>query len=186
MVKEGGDTVRAQGERDADHDLVQAEPHAEERHQHRHHEAGGGAREEAKPERARAEGGGEAGVSAEQHHPLDADVEHTGLLGDLLAEPRQQQRHAGRDRARDQRDQEGVAEQALRHGRSVPGRHLAALAEPLGEREEDQHERHQHQDEVVGEPALREAVSPPMESTAKKKTKPITAMPGSGRGKRVG
>ena len=104
VVEEGGDAVRAEGERDADHDLVQPQAHAKERHQHRHHEAGGGAREEAEPERVRAEGGGEAGVGAEQHHPFDADVEHAGLLRHLLAEPGQQQRHAGRDRARDQRD----------------------------------------------------------------------------------
>ena len=42
-------------------------------------------------------------VGAEQHHPLEADVEHAGTLGDRLAERGEHQRHAGEDPARDQR-----------------------------------------------------------------------------------
>jgi hypothetical protein len=45
----------------------------------------------------------EAAIGAEKHHALDADVDHAGLFGDLLAEASQQQRHAGRNGAEQQR-----------------------------------------------------------------------------------
>ena len=61
-----------------------------------HRDAAKAAGEEAEPERPRLVGRDEAAIGAEQHHALDADVEHAGLLRDLLAEAGQQQRHARR------------------------------------------------------------------------------------------
>ena len=62
--------------------------------------AGDDGRQEAEPGRAGRVGDHEADVGAEEHHALEADVEHAGLLGDGLAERREQQRHAGEDGAR--------------------------------------------------------------------------------------
>jgi hypothetical protein len=70
------------------------------------------AREEAEPERAGAIGREKAGVGADQHHAFETDIEYAGFFRDLLAEPRQQQRQAGRDRAEQQRDQERLCEQS--------------------------------------------------------------------------
>ena len=58
--------------------------------------------EKAEPERARVLGRDETGIGADQHHALDADVEHPRLFRDLFAEPGQQQRHAGGDGAEEQ------------------------------------------------------------------------------------
>ena len=55
-------------------------------------------------------GGDEAGVRADQHHPLEADVEHARALGDELAERREHERHAGEDRAGDERREGACSE----------------------------------------------------------------------------
>ena len=85
----------ADGERDADDDLVQPEADAEQHDEKRDRHAAQPAGEEAEIEGAGVIGGDEARIGAEEHHPFDADIEHPGLLRDLLAEPGQQQGHAG-------------------------------------------------------------------------------------------
>ena len=64
-------------------------------------------------------GGGKSGKGAGQHHALEADVEDARLLGDLLAQPGEKQRHSGRDSAEEEGGDEGFAEQAV-HGCQSP------------------------------------------------------------------
>ena len=65
--------------------------------------AGDDGGQEAEPGRPAVVGGVEAGVGAEEHHALEADVEQAGLLRDGLAERREEERHAGEDGAGDER-----------------------------------------------------------------------------------
>ena len=46
-------------------------------------------------------GDGEAGDRADEHHPLDAEVEHPGALGEDLADRGEQQDRAARDARRE-------------------------------------------------------------------------------------
>ena len=160
-------------DRDADDDLVEAEPHAEDDHDERGAHAGRPAGQEAEPLRVAVVGAEEAGVGAEQHHPLEPDVEHACPLRDRLAERREHQRHAGEqatgDHARPEHrynlagDQDGHArlpaddrrfEGALEAGRDVAAAEFAPAAEVLDHRHEQQDQGHQHEQEVGGQVRL--------------------------------
>ena len=78
--------------------------------------------EEPEPDRVAVIGAEEAAVGAEQHHPLEPDVEHAGALGDRLAERGEHERHAGEQAARDDARPEHVRDQLAREQR----RHRAA------------------------------------------------------------
>jgi hypothetical protein len=67
------------------------------------------------PLRVPVVGAEEAGVRAEQHHPLEADVEHAGALGDRLADRREHERHAGHEAARDDARPEGLGHEVVIH-----------------------------------------------------------------------
>ncbi len=118
-MQQRGQPFGADRDRDADHDLIEPLADAEQQHDERGAHAADTAGEKAEPERTRVVGREEARVGADQHHAFEADVEHPGLFRDLLAEARQQQRQAGRHRAEQQRDQEGLGEQGA-HVPAVP------------------------------------------------------------------
>jgi hypothetical protein len=67
----------------------------------------------ADPDVVRARGGDEAGDGADEHHALDAEVQHTGLLRDQLAERRVNERRAGDERRNDDRDDHAAGHRAL-------------------------------------------------------------------------
>src|SRR5262249_40628654 len=73
-------------------DLVEPEPDAEDDHQ----DGGGGSSGDpgqvAEPDGVAVVGAEEPEVGAEQHHPLEADVEYAGALRDRLAERREHER----------------------------------------------------------------------------------------------
>ena len=64
---------------------------------------GSGSRAEADPDVTAVVRADEARVGADQHHPLEADVQHAGALGDRLAERGEHQRHAGEQPPGDRR-----------------------------------------------------------------------------------
>ena len=88
-------------DRDADDDLVEPEPDAEDDHDDASRRLRRRAGEEAEAGRVAVVGPEEADVGADEHHPLEADVEHAGALRDRLAERGEHQRHAGEQAARD-------------------------------------------------------------------------------------
>ena len=101
-------------DRDADDDLVEAEANAEQHHEQGDAGAGKHARTEAEPLVVAVVGRDEARVGADQHHPLEADVENAGALRHELAEPREEERDADEQRAREERRQACVRERAAR------------------------------------------------------------------------
>ena len=109
-VQQARQSLGRERQGDADHDLVEPEPDAEHRHEQGDEDPGADAAQEADPDEAGVESGDEADVAAEEHHPLEADVQHAGPLRDRLAEPGEQQRHAGEETARKERRQEGLGE----------------------------------------------------------------------------
>ncbi len=81
-------------QRDGHHRVDQAE-HAPGQHRH----------EDAEPRVTGRDAGREAGDRAEQHHPLDTEVQDPGALGEDLADRGEEQDRAGRDaRGEDVRD----------------------------------------------------------------------------------
>ena len=88
MVEQGGQSFRPQGQADADNDLAEPQPDAQHRHDQGHRRTSGHPVEEPDPERSGLVGAEEAGIGAGQHHPFDADIQHAGLLGNLLAQVR--------------------------------------------------------------------------------------------------
>ena len=122
--------------------------------------------EEAEPQRPGIERADEADIGADQHHALDADVEHAGLLRHLLAEAGQQQRDARGDGAEQQRGEEDFGEQALscaqpsvdwlwRWSRySASASTISRIATSTSVK-------------MFGTPSRRAALSPPIDSTEK-------------------
>ena len=119
--------------------------------------------EEAEPGGAAVVGGHEADVGSEEHHPLEADVQHARALGDHLAQRGQEQRHAGQDAAGDERGEEVGGEEVAHPGASlrlaaqagqVAAPEVPAAAEHLGHGHEDQDEPDQDQRELVGQAGL--------------------------------
>ena len=94
--------------------------------------AGEHAGAEAVPLVATVVRGDEAGVRAHQHHPLEADVEHTGALGHELAERGEEQRHADEDRPGQERREAGLGEGAARRNSVLIRRPASASAVPPG------------------------------------------------------
>ncbi|MPL80124.1 hypothetical protein SDC9_26017 [bioreactor metagenome] len=90
--------------------------HGKERGEQR---AGKGTAQKAQHRAAGADGRGKARDGADDHHPLDAEVQHARLLGDELARCRQQHRGRGRHQRGDQRDDVDAAED---HARALPMR----------------------------------------------------------------
>ena len=59
-------------------------------------------------------GDGEAGRGADDHHPLEAEIEHAGALGDDLADRGEQQRRRRRDD-----DHQDVDDRLAAHARAL-------------------------------------------------------------------
>ncbi|MNV36334.1 hypothetical protein D3C71_1278070 [compost metagenome] len=110
-MQDRGGTLDAKRQRDADDDLVEAEPHAEDRHQRRDQHAAAGAADEAEQRRISLPGNEEAGIGPGQHHAFDADIQHAGLFRQLFAETGQKKRNARGDGAGKQRGQKGCSKQ---------------------------------------------------------------------------
>ena len=68
------------------------------------------------PHRVRLERDHEAAVGAREHHALEPDVQHAGLLGDHLAEAGEEERHGRQHAARHEGGQEGLGEQVFHVG----------------------------------------------------------------------
>ena len=99
------ETAREDREREPRDDLVRAQRDHEERMDRGHRRAGQARRENGEDEHRCARSldalrHPETDHRAEQHHPLDAEVEDTGALGQELAERRKEQRRAVQDRLR--------------------------------------------------------------------------------------
>ena len=111
-LQDARDPLPGERDRDPDDDLVEAEPDAQRDHQRRADHPAERPEQEPQPRRVAVVGAEEAEVGAEQHHPLEAEVEHAGALGDRLAERREHQRQPREQAAGDQRGQDGLAEDA--------------------------------------------------------------------------
>ncbi len=99
---EVGEATPEDRQRKARGDLICGEADRQKREDRRHQHAAEDAREDADHRRIRHIGEGEAGRRADDHHALEAEVEHTGALGDDLADRSQQKR--GRRRHDDHQD----------------------------------------------------------------------------------
>jgi hypothetical protein len=95
LIEDARDPFAGERDRDPDDDLIEAEPDAEHDHEARGEHPGAHPAEVAEPHRVAVVRAEEADVRSHEHHPLQADVEYTGALGDRLAERREHQRHAG-------------------------------------------------------------------------------------------
>ena len=76
--------------RQARRDLVGGEPERHQAEQGRERHAGEDRRDHAEKGVVGAEAGGEADRRPDDHHALDAEVEHAGALDDEFAERREQ------------------------------------------------------------------------------------------------
>ena len=89
------------GQREAGGDLVDRKPQRHQREDQRHQHAGDDAAQRADDDRAGEPGAAEAAGRADDHHALDAEVEHAGAFGHELAGRSQQQRRGGRQHRKD-------------------------------------------------------------------------------------
>ena len=117
---------------------------------------------------------------AEQHHPLDAEVEDTGALGEELAERREEERRAVQDRLREHDDEQAVVHLAALHGRlrstvcarATPNPQPVAKQQLAAERAEEDdplHHAHEPRREVGALKRVARVQSPPI-STATRQT----------------
>ena len=112
-------------QRETRDDLVRAERDHEERQQERHRRTRqpGDQHRHGQRDPGRAAQllhGEKAGHRTDQHHPLDAEVEHTGTLREQLAERGVQQRRAVRDRGRQHDDDDARVHEAASAARRPP------------------------------------------------------------------
>ena len=113
--------AREDRQREPGHDLVRAQRDDEERVDERHRPAGDRGDEDREQQRVGALHGPEAHHRADEHHPLDAEVEHAGALGEQLTERGVEQRRSVGDRRREHDDQDRVVDPAGREERhAVP------------------------------------------------------------------
>ena len=104
----------------------------------RHGRARDGDRERHARGAVEALDGPEAGDRAQQHHPLDAEVEHPRALGEQLAERGEEERCPVDDRRREHHDEEAVVHPARppptagagRCGRATTTRYRTSTSPP--------------------------------------------------------
>ena len=130
LEDERGGALDRERDRDADDDLVEAEANAEQHHEQGDAGAGEHARTEAEPHIVAVVGRDEARVGADQHHPLEADVENAGALRHELAEPREEERDADEKRAREEGGQASVRERPAREQQAHSGAFLRRAVTP--------------------------------------------------------
>ena len=94
LVEDARDPLAGQEDRDADDDLIESEPDAEDDHENRGAGSSRRTGEVREPDGMAVVGTQETEVRAEEHHPLQADVEHAGPFRDRLAERGEHERHS--------------------------------------------------------------------------------------------
>ena len=94
---QAGQADAENGQRQAGRDLVDGEPQRHHREDQRERHAGNDAAERADDGRAGEPGAGKTAGGADDHHALDAEIEHAGALGHQFAGRGQQQRRRGRE-----------------------------------------------------------------------------------------
>ena len=117
-----GEAAGEQRHADAGNVLADAEHDGEQRHDQPGERAGRQRREDADEEVAAEIGRREADHGAEQHDPLDAEIEDAGALIDRLAERGKEQRRRDADHRREEADVEEGGEYVKHGGRRAAGR----------------------------------------------------------------
>ncbi|MHC2844604.1 hypothetical protein ACVINU_007538 [Bradyrhizobium diazoefficiens] len=98
---QAGEPDAENGQREARCDLVDGEPERHQREDQRHQRARDDAEQRADQNRAGQPGAGKAAGRADDHHSLDAEIEHAGALGHELAGRRDQERRRGGEHRKD-------------------------------------------------------------------------------------
>ena len=91
-VRRKADRTREERQRETRDDLVRAQGDDEKGMDQRHDSTGEGGNEDRDRERPGALHAPEAHHGADEHHPLDSEVQHAGALREQLAERRVEKR----------------------------------------------------------------------------------------------
>ena len=97
LAQDAGQPGPQEGQGESRHDLVRPEMDRHDRVEQREQPADEHGRDEPQPGVAARQRRGESGDRAHEHHPLDAQVQDAGALGEDLADRGEQEHRPGRD-----------------------------------------------------------------------------------------